>query len=167
MSRDLNRVTLIGRITKDCNGEVDPYSFGWTQSGVCRANISVAVNNQRKNATTGEWEDDASFFDVQVWGQMAESLAKYFVKGKQICIDGHLRQDTWEKDGVKKHKVIIIADNIQLLQDKKGDGFTPANPNSVGQTATKTESEKPAFTPKPEVATRTETTDGFQEDIPF
>ena len=106
---DLNHVIEIGRLTRD----ISERDFGYTTGGTARLNLSIAVNRSEKRG--GEWADKVSFFDVTVWGKTAENIKPYLHKGKQIAIDGYLDQQRWEKDGVKYGKVVIIADNVQLL----------------------------------------------------
>ena len=106
---DVNKVILIGRTTH----EIDERSFGYTTGGTARLNISIAVNRREKR--NGAWQDKVSYFDVTVWGKTAENIKPYLHKGKQIAVDGYLDQQRWEKDGVKYSKVVIIADNVQLL----------------------------------------------------
>lgn len=117
---DTNHVILVGRITRDVGS--DERSFGYVgASGTARANVGLAVNRSRKDAS-GQWVEEASFFDVTVWGKQAENLKPYLTKGKQILVDGYLKQDRWEKDGQKYSKVNIVADNIQLLGGKGSSG---------------------------------------------
>ena len=115
---DINHVMLIGRLTKD----LDDRSFGYVGNGQCRANVSIAVNRSRKNGDN--WVDEVSYFDVTIWGKQAENLKPYLTKGKQIAVEGFLKQDRWEKDGQKFSKVTITANNVQLLggRDNGGSG---------------------------------------------
>ena len=106
---DLNHVIEIGRLTRD----ISERDFAYTTVGKARLNLSIAVNRSEKRG--GEWADKVSFFDVTVWGKTAENIRPYLHKGKQIAVDGYLDQQRWEKDGVKYSKVVIIADNVQLL----------------------------------------------------
>ena len=106
---DLNSVIEIGRLTRD----ISERDFTYTTGGTARLNLSIAVNRSEKRG--GEWADKVSFFDVTVWGKTAENIRPYLHKGKQIAVDGYLDQQRWEKDGVKYSKVVIIADNVQLL----------------------------------------------------
>ncbi|MCQ2597953.1 MAG: single-stranded DNA-binding protein, partial [Treponema sp.] len=96
---DINHVMLIGRLTRD----LDDRSFGYVGNGQCRANVSIAVNRSRKNGDT--WVDEVNFFEVTIWGKQAENLKPYLTKGKQIAVEGFLKQDRWEKDGQKFSKV--------------------------------------------------------------
>ena len=106
---DLNHVIEIGRLTRN----ISERDFGYTTGGTARLNLSIAVNRSVKK--NGELIDSVSFFDVTVWGKTAENIKAYLHKGKQIAVDGYLDQQRWEKDGVKYSKVVIIADNVQLL----------------------------------------------------
>lgn len=106
---DLNSVIEIGRLTRD----ISERDFTYTTGGTARLNLSIAVNRSEKR--NGAWKDKVSYFDVTVWGKTAENIKPYLHKGKQIAVDGYLDQQRWEKDGVKYSKVVIIADNVQLL----------------------------------------------------
>lgn len=133
---DLNHVVVIGRLTRDLG--TDERSFGYLPSGQARANISLAVNRSKKQGE--QWVDEVSFFDITIFGKTAENLKTYLTKGKQICVEGHLQQDRWEKDGQKFSRIVIIADNVQLLGGKSENSsnnepaeFTPAANNSAPQ----------------------------------
>ncbi|MFA6936787.1 MAG: single-stranded DNA-binding protein [Treponema sp.] len=103
---DINHVVLVGRLTRDM--EVRS-----TNTAVPIGRLSLAVNRSRKNGE--QWVEEANFFDVTLMGNIVDRLKTYLIKGKQIGIDGSLRQDRWEKDGQKFSKVVIMANNIQLL----------------------------------------------------
>ena len=94
---DINKVIVIGRLTQTC-GETQT-SFGYLQNGTCKANITIAVNRNRKNGD--EWIQETSYFDVTIWGKTAENLKPYLTKGKQIAVEGYLKQDRWEKEDRK------------------------------------------------------------------
>ena len=106
---DLNHVIEIGRLTRD----ISERDFGYTTGGTARLNLSIAVNRSEKR--NGAWQDKVSYFDATVWGKTAENIRPHLHKGKQIAVDGYLDQQRWEKDGQKFSKVVIIADNVQLL----------------------------------------------------
>jgi single-strand DNA-binding protein len=120
---DLNHVCLIGRLTRDAEYKMLP-------SGQAVCNFSIAVNRRRKNGDN--WEDEASYFDIVLWGKQADSLNRYLVKGKQIAVDGELRQDRWQQDGQNRSKVIISATNVQLLGGGPGQGGSGAPYSSGG-----------------------------------
>ena len=115
--QDLNQTVLIGRLTRNCE-------LKFTQGETPYTYASIAVNNTRKDGN-GNYVDDPSFFDVQIWGKTAQNLCQYLTKGKQICVLCHLKQDRWEKDGQKFSKVNIIADSVQLLGGNKNSESAP------------------------------------------
>ena len=103
---DLNRVTLIGRLTRDAELV--------TAGGFIISKFSVAVNRRVKRGDG--WEDEAGFFDVTLFGRQAESLNQYLLKGKQVAVDGELRQERWTtQDGRNRSRIVINAADIQLL----------------------------------------------------
>ena len=121
---DVNKVICIGRLTQDA--KVD-----FIASGTAKSEISIAVNRSVKKG--GIWVEEVSFFYVTIWGKTAQNLEQYLKKGTQICVEGFLRQDRWEKDGQKQSRVSIVAENVQLLGSSKGgqsnnDSFPEDNP---------------------------------------
>lgn len=125
---DLNHVIEIGRLTRD----ISERDYAYTTGGTARLNLSIAVNRSVKK--NGAWTDSVSFFDVTVWGKTAENIKAYLHKGKQIAVDGYLDQQRWEKDGVKYSKVVIIADNVQLLGgNENGQQSAPQAQQPAGE----------------------------------
>ena len=108
---DLNCVSIVGRLTQDLGA--DERSFGYLSNGTARANITLAINRSRKNGD--QWIEDVSFVPVVIWGKTAENLKPYLSKGKQIAVQGFLKQDRWEKNGQKQSRLSIVAENVQLL----------------------------------------------------
>jgi len=122
-TQDLNMVAVIGRLTRDAE-------LRYTAIGSALCNFSIAVNRRVKKGE--QWLDEASFFDITLWGKQGENLNKYLLKGGQVAINGSLKQDRWEKDGQKFSKVSIHVDDIQLIGGKKegGNGSSPAQAQS-------------------------------------
>ena len=106
MAQDIVSVFAIGRLTHDSE-------LKYTGGGLAIAKFSIACNSRAKKGD--EWIDEASFFDVSVFGKSAETLNQYLVKGKQIAVQGRIKQERWEKDGQKFSKIVINADSVQLL----------------------------------------------------
>lgn len=117
---NLNKVMLIGRLTRD--PEVRVFSNGGKV-----AKFGFAVNNRKKNSSTGQWEDDPVFIDVEVFnrgegGKKADLAEQYLSKGKQVYIEGRLKLDTWTaQDGQKRQKLGVVCDDFQFLEPK-GEG---------------------------------------------
>jgi single-strand DNA-binding protein len=113
MAEDLNRVTLLGRLTRDAE-------LKYTNSGLQICRLSIANNYSRKQGD--QWIQETNFFDCFMMGRRAEALHKYLTKGKQIGIDGSLRFSKWEQDGQPRSKVEVRIDNIQLLGGRSDSG---------------------------------------------
>ena len=145
---DINHVVIVGRLTRDL--AADEKAFGYVGNGQARANISIAVNRSKKQGD--QWVDESNYFDVTIWGKTAENLKPYLTKGTQICVDGYLKQDRWEKDGQKFSKISIVADNVQLLGGKKEGGSSQS-------------SKAPASQPSQQASF--DAAEGFPEDFPF
>jgi len=120
---DLNQVMIIGRLTRDAE-------LKYTAGGFAIASFSIAVNRKRKNGD--QCVDEVSYFDVNLFGKSAENLNQYLIKGKQVGIQGELRQDRWEQDGQNRSKVIIVATNVQLLGGNSGGSTGMAQPSGGG-----------------------------------
>ena len=129
MSEDINKAILVGRLTRDSE-------LSYTNTGTAICKFSIAVNRRKKSGE--QWIDEASFFDVTVWGKRGAALNQYLLRATQVAIEGSLVQERWQKDGVKHSKVTIEASNIQLLggktdgQNQQGaQGGQSAGPNGA------------------------------------
>ena len=110
---DINRVIEIGHLTRDAE-------VTYTPGGMAVGKLSIAVNRRVKKGQ--EWVDEANYFDVSVFGKQAEGLKPYLTKGKQVAVDGFLKQDRWQDQatGQNRSAVKIIANDTQLLGGKDG-----------------------------------------------
>ncbi|NLM00784.1 MAG: single-stranded DNA-binding protein [Treponema sp.] len=119
---DLNNVSLVGRLTRDAE-------IKYTNGGMAISNFSIAVNRSKKEGD--QWVEEANFFDIALFGRIAESLKPYLIKGQQVAISGELRQDRWEKDGQRFSRVSIVANNIQLVGSKPVGSANSASSSGV------------------------------------
>ncbi|MHA1568315.1 MAG: single-stranded DNA-binding protein [Alphaproteobacteria bacterium] len=109
-----NRVILMGNLTRDPE-------LRYTGTGTAVCNMSIAVNRRVKRGD--RWEEEANFFDIVVFGKVAENSAEYLSKGRPILIEGELQQRRWEdQEGRKRSKVEVIANNVQFLGSRGGGG---------------------------------------------
>jgi single-strand DNA-binding protein len=120
---NLNKVILIGRLTRD----VETRTF---TSGGMVAKFGFAVTNRKKNAQTGQWEDEPMYIDVEVYnrgefGKLADLVRDRCHKGSQVMLEGRLHLDQWEdkNGGGKRSKHKLVVDNLQLL-DPRPEGAT-------------------------------------------
>ncbi|MCL2264437.1 MAG: single-stranded DNA-binding protein [Treponema sp.] len=144
---DLNHVVLIGRLTRDAE-------LKYTAGGQAVCKFSIAVNRRKKNGD--QWEDEANFFDIVLWGKQGESLQSYLVKGKMIGVDGELRQDRWQQEGQNRSKVEIIANYVQLLG---GGGDRNDRQNFQNSLPNRNSQDNSSYNQSKD--------DGFADDIPF
>lgn len=149
---DINSVVLVGRLTRNIE-------IKYTNGGMAVGKLGIAVNRRRKQ--NDQWIEEASFFDVTVWGKTAEALQPYLVKGKQIGVQGELRQNRWEQDGQSRSKVEVVANNIQLLG---GRGNTVGMQNEGGQSFSGSSGFNSNFSPNQNSGP---SNDNFEDDIPF
>jgi len=113
MSNDLNKVILIGRLTRDPE-------MRFTPSGTGVASFSLA--NGKSFTQSGEKKEQTSFFECIAWSKLGEVINEYCKKGQKIAVEGRLQQSRWDdQDGKKRSKVEIVVENFQFL-DGKNEG---------------------------------------------
>jgi len=117
MANSLNKVQLIGNLTKDPELRQTPNG-----NSVC--SYTVATNLTWKDSN-GQRQDKAEFHNVVSWGKLAEICGQYLQKGKKVYIEGRLQTRDWEaEDGSKRYKTEIVAENmIMLSQGSVSDGY--------------------------------------------
>ncbi|MCL2340056.1 MAG: single-stranded DNA-binding protein [Actinomycetia bacterium] len=138
----INKVLITGNLTRDPELRNLP-------SGAAVLSFGVAVNDRRKNSSTGEWEDYPNFVDCSLFGARAEALSRILTKGMKVAIEGKLRWSSWEKDGQKRSKLDVNVEEIEFLS-RGGEG-------SAMPAASRSEVDIP---PAPEITV-------YDEDIPF
>jgi single-strand DNA-binding protein len=136
MSISLNHTVLAGNLTRDPQ-------LRFLANERCVASFGVA-NSRRYKTAAGEAKEETLFMDCEAWGQTAEHIGKYFMKGKPIIVEGRLRQDNWtDKESNKpRSKQVLVVDRFHFVPDGKGkqaagdtaEGEAPAAP-AAGQAA--------------------------------
>ena len=106
---DLNRVTLIGNLTKDPLRKAVP-------SGQAVSQFSIATNYSWLDASSKERKEKAEFHDIVAWGKLAEIIGQYVKKGSKVYVEGRLQNRFWKaKDGKTRRSTEIVADNLIML----------------------------------------------------
>lgn len=105
----INTVTISGNLTADANLRSS------NDSNVL--SFSVAVNERVKRG--GKWEDRPNFVDCTMFGNRARAIAQYLMKGTKVCVSGRLHWSSWEKDGVRRQKLEVYADEITFYNKKE------------------------------------------------
>jgi single-strand DNA-binding protein len=110
---DLNRVYLMGRLTRDPE-------VRYTPKGTAVGDIGIAINRTYKTQD-GSTKEETCYVDIEVWGRQAETCKEYLAKGREIFVEGSLKFDQWEQDGQKKSKLRVRADRVQFIGGR-GEG---------------------------------------------
>ncbi len=141
---DLNKVFLMGRLTKDPE-------LRYTAGGAAVANLRVAINRVY-SLQSGEKKEEVCYVTVVVWRKTAEAVGEYLKKGDPLFVEGYLQSRSWEtEDKQKRSTMEVVADRIQFLnRGKSGSGESAAPSEEEG-------------TPQGGPAAST----GTEEDIPF
>lgn len=112
MANDINRVVLVGRLTRDPELRSTP-----TGSYLCRFTLA---SNRTVFVKDGDNKDEVGFFDCIAWGKLAEVISKYAQKGRRVGVDGSLRFSAWDNaEGKRQSKVEIYVENFQFLDVKQ------------------------------------------------
>lgn len=107
---DLNKAFLIGRLIRD------PEYKTVGETGLARFTLA----SSKTRIVNGEKKEETIFIDCEAWGKIADIVNKYITKGKQVAVDGELKQDTWDgQDGKRQSKIKIKIDSIQMLGGNK------------------------------------------------
>ena len=104
----INRVNISGNLTRDPE-------LRRSNAGTAILSFGMAVNDRRKNPKTEEWEDYPNFVDCVMFGPHAEAVSRYLAKGSKVAVEGKLRYSAWEKDGQRRSKLEVIAEQIEFM----------------------------------------------------
>ena len=112
---NLNRVLLIGNLTRDPELRVTP-------KGTAICQFGLAVNRTFKDESGGNREE-TTFIDVEAWGKQGELISKYCTKGRPLFVEGRLKLDQWEDktSGQKRSRMRVVLENFQFL-GSRGEG---------------------------------------------
>lgn len=123
---NLNKVMLIGNAGKDAE-------LRYMATGTPQCKFSLAVNSNRRNQTTNEWETTTEWFNILIWGDTAERVSQYITKGKQLYIEGRLQTRSWDGDDGQKHYMTeVVAQTVQLLGSREGGQGGPGGGDEWG-----------------------------------
>src|SRR5437762_1459775 len=157
---DLNKVMILGRLTRDPELRSTP-------SGVNVCQIGVATSYVYTNQQTGQKVENTEFHNVVLWRKLGEIANQYLKKGAQVFIEGRLQTRSWDgEDGKKRYKTEIVADNMIMLGRPSGSsGNAPIS--SAPAMAAKPKEEGAQAMPAEELPTIQQDEDINVEDIPF
>lgn len=110
----MNSVSIGGNLTNDP-------TLRATAGGTQVLSFGVAVNDRRKDPSTGQWQDYPNYVDCVVFGNRAEPLSRILTKGMHIAAHGKLRWSSWEDKttGGRRSKLEVVVDEVELLSQRQ------------------------------------------------
>ena len=122
----VNKVILIGTLGRDPEMRYLPNG-----NAVCSA--SLATDEGYKDRNTGQQVDKTEWHRVEAFGRLAEVMGEYLKKGSKVYVEGKLRTDEYEKDGIKRYSTKIIVNEMTMLDSRPQDGGQQYAPQQQGQ----------------------------------
>ncbi len=120
MAGGVNRVILIGNLGADPE-------MRYTASGTAVAKFRLATSETFVDRQ-GNRQERTEWHRVTAWGKLAEICGQYLSKGRLVYIEGRIRSDSWEQEGVKRYSYEIVADNMRMLGAGRGVEREPEPP---------------------------------------
>lgn len=138
----LNRVLLIGNLGKDPEVRT-------LDNGTKVAKVALATTEKYKDRN-GQPQEQTEWHNLEIWGEQARIAEQYLRKGKQIFVEGKIKTDSWEDNGVKKYRTVIRVSSFTMLGN--------AGSENVGREPEKTENMPPPVVSTPDISL---------DDLPF
>lgn len=118
---DINRATIVGRLTRDPEVRTTPAGINVTSFGVATNFVWTDPSGQKK--------ESVEFHNVVAWRKLGEIVAQYLHRGSRVLVEGRLQTRSWEgQDGAKRQRTEIVADNVIMLDSKGAGAGAPAAP---------------------------------------
>ncbi len=160
---DLNKVMIIGRLTRDPELRTTP-------SGISVCQLGIATNFVYTNQQTGQKVEQVEYHNVVLWRRLGEIANQYLKKGRRVYIEGRLQTRSWDgQDGKKNYKTEIVGDNMIMLDGGQGAGAVPNTQGNASAARPSPASNISQTAPEEELPTITqdESPSNNVEDIPF
>ncbi len=164
MARSLNKVQLIGNLTRDPE-------LRYTPSGAAVCTFGLATNRSW-TTDTGDKHEESEFHNIVSWNKLAELCSQFLLKGRKVYVEGRLATRTWQgQDGQQRTRTEVVIDDMILL-DNKGAGGAPRTEGSAQgavtkQPVVKKQKEEKTEDAKEEVVEQAGDIDVPPDDIPF
>jgi single-strand DNA-binding protein len=157
--RSLNKVMLIGNLTRDPNLRFTP-----TSTAVC--SFGIATNRAWTPADGGEKQERVDFHNIVAWSKLAEICGQLLHKGDKVYLEGRIQTRDWKtEDGQEKRITEIVIDNMMILNSRGGMGGSSDTDEMEDAPAT------PAPAKASKAAAKTDTSvtevEDVSDDIPF
>lgn len=169
MARSLNKVQLIGNLTRDPE-------LRYTPSGAAVCTFGLATNRSW-TTDTGEKHEESEFHNIVSWNKLAELCSQFLVKGRKVYVEGRLSTRSWQsQDGQQRTRTEVVIDDMILLDSKftakqEGDSAVSERKTQDASISSKAKpvakKEENTSDVKEESAGQAEVTDVPPDDIPF
>ncbi|MFH1145891.1 MAG: single-stranded DNA-binding protein [bacterium] len=124
---DLNKVMLIGNVTRDPEARTTP-------QGTSVASFGLATN-LRWTDQSGQAQERVEFHNIVAWRKLADIVGQYIKKGSKLYVEGRLQTRSWDDpSGVKKYRTEVVADNVIMLDRAQNSGQPKTVPDAFDQT---------------------------------
>ena len=118
MAKGVNKVILVGNVGQKPEMKAMP-------SGDPVASFSLATSESWKDKNTGQQQERTEWHNCVAFKGLAGVIGQYVNQGSKLYVEGQLRTQSWEKDGVKRYKTEIVVADMQMLDSKGGDQQAP------------------------------------------
>lgn len=137
MARSLNRVQLIGNLTRDPE-------LRYTPNGTAVCSFGLATNRSWKT-DAGEKHDEAEFHNIVSWNKLAELCSQFLLKGRKVFVEGRLATRTWTaQDGAQRNRTEIVISDMILLDSRRPEGEVGSQPAAPVQQPAEEASKEPS-----------------------
>lgn len=163
MAKSLNKVMLIGNLTRDPE-------MRYTPQGTAVCTFGIATNSSWTN-DAGEKKENVEFHNIVAWNKLAEICSQLLKKGRKVYVEGRLTTRSWQgQDGAQKQRTEVVVNDMLVLDKKEaGEGSSIDIPEAGIETQVAPEeiAEKPAKKEKKEAKEEPKVEEPNEEDIPF
>ena len=168
MARSLNKVMLIGNLTRDPE-------MRYTPQGTAVCTFGVATNRSW-TLESGEKKEDVEFHNVVAWNKLAEICAQLLKKGRKVYVEGRLATRSWQgQDGTQKQRTEVVINDMVILDKKEAGEGSPIDVPDAGvepqvspeDVAEKPEKKSKKSEEKKEEVKEEKAEEPSEEDIPF
>lgn len=158
MARSLNRVQLLGNLTRDPELRYTP-----TGAAVCSFGIAT---NRSWTTDSGEKKEESEFHRIVAWNKLAELCSQFLVKGRKVYVEGRLQTRSWQaQDGAQRSVTEIVIDDMILLDSNRGASAPVSEESPKVSEEAKPEPKKTAKKEEPKETEQEE--EVAPDDIPF
>ncbi len=153
-TRSLNKVMLIGNLTRDPN-------LRYTPNGTAVCSFGIATNRSWTPADGGEKQEKVEFHNIVAWSKLADICGQLLHKGDKVYVEGRLQTRDWKgDDGQERKTTEIVIDNMMLLSNSRGGTSGARSDSSMGD-------ETPAPTTTAAPSDEVSDVEDVADDIPF